>query len=53
MVSLFTAVGLTVILAVGIVALRGVPVGYLVFWCVALGAVIAFNVWAWRGSRGR
>ncbi len=50
-VSLFTAIGVTAILVVGIIALRRAAVGYLIFWCLALGAVIAFNVWAFLGSR--
>lgn len=50
-VSLFTAVGLVPVLAVGIVLLRHAAVGYLVFWCVALCAVIAFHLWAWFGAR--
>ncbi|MGA8115187.1 MAG: hypothetical protein WCA46_16105 [Actinocatenispora sp.] len=50
-VSLFTGIATTVILVVGIVLLRHAAVGYLVFWCVALSAVTAFNLWAWFGSR--
>ncbi len=54
-VSAFTAVGLCLILAVGVVAIvqRDLPVVFLVIWCVALAAAIGFNVWAARGSRRR
>lgn len=52
-VSLFTGIGVTVILVAGLVALRRANPAYLVIWSVALVAVIAFNVWAFIGSRHR
>lgn len=51
-VSLFTAVGCALCLALGLVALiRHWAPGYLVVWCAALAVAVGFNVWAARGSK--
>jgi hypothetical protein len=51
-VSLFTAVGGTIILAIGIVALvrHAVP-GYFALWLAGLAVVIGLNLWAAGGLR--
>ncbi|WAL69461.1 hypothetical protein ORV05_17360 [Amycolatopsis cynarae] len=53
-VSLFTAIGTTLILAVGVVglALRHAALGYWLLWCVALVAGVAVNAWAYFITRG-
>jgi hypothetical protein len=52
-VSLFTAVGTTGILAVGVLGLvlRHAALGWWLLWCVALVVVIGLNAWAFFASR--
>jgi hypothetical protein len=52
-VSLFTAVGLLIILVIGLVGLiaRHAAPGYWVVWCLVLLAGVGFNAWAWFGNR--
>jgi hypothetical protein len=53
-VSLFTAIGTTAILVVGVVGLtlRHAALGSWLLWCVALLAGIGANVWAFFSTRG-